>query len=173
MLRLSLLASGAERPASQRQVPIHDMDLDSRRRRAEATAQTPRIRQTAPGHPCAKAFRLGGNRRYRLFSWKSRSGFGKNGVRANTRRCARLIDALQPAITRADCALYCGKCEPLRLASRRLRRAFEMRTYIEQEAMRALTPTGGFLRGFAYSYTPSRSSCSTAWSFFAMPAGAW
>jgi len=29
-----------------------------------------------------------------------------------------------------------------------------MRTYIEQEAMRALTPTGGFLRGFAYSLNP-------------------
>src|SRR5450755_4437190 len=33
-------------------------------------------------------------------------------------------------------------------------RAIEMRTYIEQEAMRALTPTGGFLRGFAYSLNP-------------------
>jgi DNA repair photolyase len=29
-----------------------------------------------------------------------------------------------------------------------------MRTYIGQEAMRALTPTGGFLRGFAYSLNP-------------------
>jgi DNA repair photolyase len=29
-----------------------------------------------------------------------------------------------------------------------------MRTYIEQEAMRALTPTSGFLRGFAYSLNP-------------------
>jgi DNA repair photolyase len=29
-----------------------------------------------------------------------------------------------------------------------------MRTYIEQEATRALTPTGGFLRGFAYSLNP-------------------
>ena len=29
-----------------------------------------------------------------------------------------------------------------------------MRTYIEQEAMRALTPTGGFLRGFAHSLNP-------------------
>jgi DNA repair photolyase len=29
-----------------------------------------------------------------------------------------------------------------------------MRTYFEQEAMRALTPTGGFLRGFAYSLNP-------------------
>jgi DNA repair photolyase len=29
-----------------------------------------------------------------------------------------------------------------------------MRTYTEQEAMRALTPTGGFLRGFAYSLNP-------------------
>ena len=29
-----------------------------------------------------------------------------------------------------------------------------MRTYIEQEAMRALTPTGGFLSGFAYSLNP-------------------
>jgi DNA repair photolyase len=29
-----------------------------------------------------------------------------------------------------------------------------MRTYIEQEAKRALTPTGGFLRGFAYSLNP-------------------
>src|SRR3984893_15239111 len=33
-------------------------------------------------------------------------------------------------------------------------RAIEMRTYIEQEATRALTPTGGFLRGFAYSLNP-------------------
>jgi DNA repair photolyase len=29
-----------------------------------------------------------------------------------------------------------------------------MRTYIEQEATRALTPTSGFLRGFAYSLNP-------------------
>jgi DNA repair photolyase len=29
-----------------------------------------------------------------------------------------------------------------------------MRAYIEQNAMRALTPTGGFLRGFAYSMNP-------------------
>jgi DNA repair photolyase len=29
-----------------------------------------------------------------------------------------------------------------------------MRTFIEQEATRALTPTGGFLRGFAYSLNP-------------------
>ena len=29
-----------------------------------------------------------------------------------------------------------------------------MRTYIEREATRALTPTGGFLRGFAYSLNP-------------------
>src|SRR5580698_7438968 len=29
-----------------------------------------------------------------------------------------------------------------------------MRTYVEQEASRALTPTGGFLRGFAYSLNP-------------------
>jgi DNA repair photolyase len=33
-------------------------------------------------------------------------------------------------------------------------RAIEMRTYTEQEAMRALTSTGGFLRGFAYSLNP-------------------
>ena len=29
-----------------------------------------------------------------------------------------------------------------------------MCTYIEREATRALTPTGGFLRGFAYSLNP-------------------
>ena len=29
-----------------------------------------------------------------------------------------------------------------------------MSTYIEQEVMRVLTPTGGFLRGFAYSLNP-------------------
>src|ERR1700728_3184216 len=29
-----------------------------------------------------------------------------------------------------------------------------MRTYLEQAATRALTPTGGFLRGFAYSLNP-------------------
>src|SRR5665213_1979429 len=29
-----------------------------------------------------------------------------------------------------------------------------MRAYIEQKAVRALTPTGGFLRGFAYSLNP-------------------
>jgi len=29
-----------------------------------------------------------------------------------------------------------------------------MRAYIEQNAARALTPTGGFLRGFAYSLNP-------------------
>src|SRR4029077_2466493 len=29
-----------------------------------------------------------------------------------------------------------------------------MRAYLEQNASRALTPTGGFLRGFAYSLNP-------------------
>gem|GEM_PF-6607420 len=37
-----------------------------------------------------------------------------------------------------------------------------MRTYIEQPATRALRPTGGFLRGVAYSLNPPTVSSTLA-----------
>jgi DNA repair photolyase len=62
-----------------------------------------------------------------------------------------MAGALIPRASRIDIN---GVVHPRASGIRRANEELGMRTYLERAASRALTPTGGFLRGFAYSLNP-------------------